>query len=297
MGQQRLFSNLLKIFGVICLIVLIVLVAGLFSVNYTNGVAIVVGIIISLALNRFLKFVKWRKLLILILLIPCLLVLFIGFIIFRFGPLEATKPPPCPFLHYRVVAMPETPHLDSIKIQQLVTLDNNVSFTPPSTWAQTYIDNQPAYRLPDIEATIDQRGFLLKEVSFQSSSVWCNITEDVELDDFPLNSFYAAHDAQDLQRHPYIDTETITWGSLSSTITFSYITPPFQEVRALLTPVLGASSLNQWLIGIIGMVGTLIFSPIVKPVLTDNFQKSIKDSFSKLAARITRKKAVKRKLK
>ena len=266
------------------LILLIVIIVGLFAVNYTSGLGVLVGVIIYFPLVKFLKFVGGKKISFSLFILIGFLATFLCTIRSR---LPLLLPSPCEASYYRVVVKPETAQLNKILIQEFVIPNNNV-YSPPSSWTAINIGNETGYSLPEIEATIKNRGFLLKEASFQSSipfHYYCGYT-DVELNDFPLNTFYAAYYAEDLKKYPYIDTETITWRianpwfmwfTPSRNIKFSYITPPFQMVKPLLTPLIGASLLNQWLIGIISILGTAIFTPIIKPVLIDIAQKSIKN--------------------
>jgi hypothetical protein len=91
----------------------------------------------------------------------------------------------------------------------------------------------------------------------------------------PQGSFLAARDATDIQKHPYVGTETVTWSvlNLEDELTFAFIPPPFQYVRPIIQPLIGASTLNQWVLGIMGLIGALVISPIVKPVILSTAQK------------------------
>jgi len=99
---------------------------------------------------------------------------------------------------------------------------------------------------------------------------------DVELHDAPKGSFLAAKDAEKIQKYPYIDTETVSWSviNLKQGIIFAFVPPPFHHVRPIIEPLLGASALNQWVLGILGLIGTILITPIVKPVILTTAQKT-----------------------
>jgi len=105
----------------------------------------------------------------------------------------------------------------------------------------------------------------------------------VEVRDLPIGSFYAARDSEDLKQYPYIDTETIVWSarSLERGIAFAYIRPPFQHMRSILRPFIGVSSLSQWIIGLLGFIGAIVVTPLVKPVLLDVAKKRFKSWIEK----------------
>jgi len=278
MSQQNTFSSARKIIGYVSLALLFFVVVGLFSVNFIAGFGVIAGAIVYFLLVKFLKFIGGKSLLLLAFIATSCLV-FLSVFLFSRGFLLPPLPPQCPISYYRIVASPQTNQLKSIKIQEFVVLRENTSFTPPSSWMPTYVDNQTGFQLPEKVATIEQKGFLLKEVSFQSS-ISCSSSTFVELNDFPLNSFFAAHYARDLQKYPYVGTETITWNSSFENVRFSYITPPFQMVKPILNPLVGASSVNQWFMGFVGIIGAVIFTPFIKPVLAEIAQKSIKNKIS-----------------
>jgi hypothetical protein len=94
---------------------------------------------------------------------------------------------------------------------------------------------------------------------------------NVELIDFPKDSFYQAKYSEDIKRRTYLNTETITWSPQNPDrgISFAYILPPFHQLRVLLTPFLNIDSIGQWLLSLLALVSTVVFTPLVKPVVTD----------------------------
>ena len=98
----------------------------------------------------------------------------------------------------------------------------------------------------------------------------------IQLEDAPRGSFLAARDAENIKTHPYVDTETISWSviDLGQGITFAFVRPPFNYVRPIIAPLLGVTALNQWLLGILGSVFTLVITPILRPLILSTAQKS-----------------------
>jgi hypothetical protein len=273
MEQRGIFSRWKKTLGYLCLVILILFLVGLFSINYLGGIAITAGIIIYLVISRWLKSVLGKILFSIVLILAALF----GLRLVLTSHLS-TGLSPCAISYYRVVAVPQTSQLHKITIQEFVVLNDNSSFSVPADWIATYVDDLAGYSLPGIEATIIKRGFLLEEVNFQSAMP-CKPKVTVELDDFPLNAFYESFYAQDLHKYPYIDTETITWDSLSEDIRFSFIKPPFQIVKPLLMPLIGVNTISEWFIGIFGIIGALIFTPIIKPLLIEIAQNQLMEIF------------------
>lgn len=112
----------------------------------------------------------------------------------------------------------------------------------------------------------------------------------VELVDFPKDAFFEAKTAENIERFPYIDTETITWSVRlpNKGIAMAYIRPPFQLLHSILTPFLGISSFSQWTVAMIGLFISIIFIPIVLPVFNDMAQDRLKTYLEKRSRKKTR---------
>lgn len=104
-------------------------------------------------------------------------------------------------------------------------------------------------------------------------------TVDVELLDFPRDSFYAAKMAANLERFPYLDKETVRWTVVDPRkgITLAYIRPPFNRFLFLLKPFIGASTFGEWSVAALGFFVSSVVIPIVKPVFTNLAQERIKN--------------------
>ncbi len=284
--------------------VLSVLIIGILAVSYTSGAFFLLGIIAYFLLITTFKFAKripktyYKHLVTLFsILFGCL----ISFLIILLAPFNLAYFPPCAISYYRLTIKPKDSQLSKFKVQEFIVFSpqivETVNFTPYSTWVSMDIDDQKGYQLPETELAGNSLGFLLKEVSFDSANAYYNsLFPDphvlmrynlspsckeavVELQDFPLNSFYAAREANELKMYPYVDTETITWNSKNLSergIRFAYVQPPFQSLKPLLSPFIGASSISQWIIGLIGIISAVLFTPIAKPVFTEILQKRFK---------------------
>ncbi len=265
--------------GALGLVVFLALVAGLLLFNYTSGLALIAGALVALALIGLVRFLArrgWKAWLLAGLATGFGLAVFLVLLLFTRDRYYSGYPNLiCPIASYHAVVAPDSTRLNGFQIQETVTLVEGGEFTPPDTWSAEMVDNQPGYRLPAGQAAIDSRGFLLKEARVDPS-VTCNESALVELRDVPRNAFYAAAYARDLQQYPYVDTETVTWDPGSGEIRFSYIVPPFQILRPVLSPLIGASSISQWLLGLLALLGTFVFTPIVRPVLEEFAQNWLK---------------------
>lgn len=276
-------SNAHRARNTIGAIVLIVFVAvGLLvaSINYRAGAAVLGGALAAFVIVLTMRAIarSRRRILLIVLMIPVVLLgLVVLFGVFLMSRSRQSASPIilCPVAEHYIVIDPDTPRLQGFQIHEAVTLVEGVEFSPPAEWQAALVHNQPGYNLPDRSAAVAKRGFLLREAAV-SNALACSENTFIELNDIPLNTFYAAVYAYDEQHFPYVDTETITWTPGSSDVRFSYIAPPFQVLRPLLSPVMGASSASQWVVGLASIAGTLIFYPIIQPIMVEMIQKVVK---------------------
>lgn len=304
MSQQSTVSSARRIIGYVSLVLLFFFLVGLFSVDLSAGLTTLAGAVIFFLLTGLWRILHVKNTIadytpiwlsrggfptqelasVLVRVAICVTIFSFVWALLPSQKLPVILPPLCPISYYRVVAIPETDQVRSIRIHEFVVLDKIAYDTPPSSWIPTYVDDQAGFQLPEKTATIEQKGILLKEVNFQSS-ILCSNDTFVVLSDFPSGSFFAAHYAQDLQKYPYVDSETITWNSSYKNVRFSYVLPPFHVIRPILNPLMGVSSTNQWFMGFIGIIGTAILVPIFKPVLTEIVQESVKKRIGKKVRR------------
>jgi len=282
-------KNPIKFLSLTIFLLVAIILLGMFSVSYFSGLVVIVGIIAYFLLDKLLKYIinripKNNPKIVSILVFQAVLIV-IGIISIFFYDYKvqtcADCLPPCYISKYKIVATPESYQLNSIKIQEFIIIKDNGEFTAPNNWTATYVDSQSGFRLPEKTANIKNYGLLLKEVVIEPS-VSCSDDVFVELSDFPQNSFYAAHYAKGIQKFPYTDTETITWSPESINVKFSYIAPPFQVISPALMPLMGATTTSQLVIGLISLLGTFIFTPIIKPIFAEVTQKYAQKKLSSL---------------
>jgi len=296
-------TNANKSLGYVALGILIASVIGMLAVSYLGGIAFSLGIIsffvftagINLAKNTFTKR-NYEQVIVFIWITISTLI--IGLIQYYFYFPQAYPGSPCAIDYYLITIENKDTQLHRFRAQEFISFHPEVfketQFTPESAWVSTSIDGHAGFLLPETELRSSSYGFLLNEVKFESPDVsysfafsdlslpWNydfspSCTEAViRLRDFPLDAFYAALDAFELERHSYVNTETVTWDTYSRDIRFVYIRPPFQLFKPFIKPFLGVSSLNQWIIGLIGLIGTAIMTPVIKPVLIEVLQKRFK---------------------
>jgi hypothetical protein len=285
------------------LVLFFAILVGLLTLNYSATLVFLIGCFLSWPTRRFFQFVgsnkkkmkgltqqRWFKIVwILLLLFFSLSAIFL-FVLLTEPRSQQVACADNPIVEkYLVIIEPETSKEDTFRIRETVT-------NPcPGLGRQNSIE---VYNVPEREISGSPRGLLLKEVAIfplQSSGGIVNLhlqdgrflvgplcvgrcpESTVELRDFPIGSFYAAKWAEKLELSPYIDTEKITWTiqNLDEGIVFAYVPAPFFYLRPIIEPFAGASSMSQLLVGLFGLIGTIIVTPIVKPVLFSRFQNTL----------------------
>jgi hypothetical protein len=287
MPSGRKISVWIRLAAWLILLIGAILVCSLLFVNYSAWGFLVLGFLLAwpaktllrLAANRMRTWgnEQWFRL---IAILVALLAMVASQLVF--WPFAPPMPPVVFVKEYRVAIEAIESNLSEFQAREQAIL-----FSPSDeekTWTVT---------LPARQVTGANRGLLLRELSIaplQNASLsgvvlrtdTCS-SASAELTDFPRGSFYAARDAEKLKRYPYVDTETITWSirSLRRGVVFSYILPPFQHLRPILAPFIGVTSLSQWVIGLLGFIGAIALTPIVKPVLLEIAKKRFKSWMEK----------------
>ncbi len=184
---------------------------------------------------------------------------------------------------YRVSARP-APGGDTLLVNEVVIYDVRRG--------SEVLYGEQVMTLPEREVASSPRGFLLREITIEplgtgaTASIPLELDDgaqvemrlcrvfscppsEIEIQDFPENAFYAAQNVAEVQRTPYVRTETVTWTTddLDDGITFAYIPPPYHRLRPVLSPFLGAASLGDWLLGLGAMIGSILAAPLVAPLL------------------------------
>ncbi len=299
-----------KVIGYLVLIVLLFLAVGLLSTSYSASVALLLGILLAWPTKVIIKAIvahmrslghQERRVLFLI----AFLLLLVICSLYLFSFTLSLRPPTVD--EYQVII--EQLDSQTFRVQENVIIEETTTVNQESKIEEILVS------LPERTVKSASRGLLLKELQIaplkMSSSGYISLTlpsgnvlrgslcrdycpkSRIELLDFPTNSFYAAKDAQDIERFPYVNTESITWSvrNLEKGVIFAYIPSPYHYLRPILQPFVEASSIGQWAIALVSIIGTLVLTPIVQPVLTDLAQNRLKSLFKKAPPERSGKKA------
>lgn len=274
----------------------VLILALLLLVSYSAGLAALIGFLLAWAviLNaRRWGLGRWLTLLTMLVLVS--LSLLVSYFVTPFAGIYYQAPQPPPIVKsYRVTI--DAMEQDKFRVKEEVVynlferfcdsfssywFDRNPDRDPKGKSSCSKIhDRDTVLSLPERQITSTSRGLLLREANIaplEASSGQVTITlrdgstlhgslcafscpqSAIELRDFPRSSFYAARHAQNVNIQPYIDTETITWSidRLGRGITFAYIPSPYYHLRPILKPLLEVSSLSQWIIGVLGFLGSI----------------------------------------
>lgn len=283
MSAERTTSRWALLAGYLVLLFFVVLMVGLLSTRYSAGLALLLGVLLAWLARRIflilaprLRSWGWRRLSRVALAALGAFIVLSSLVCLPWLLLRTLGPTPGPVVERYTVVIERTGLTgERFTVREEVVVDDT------------------RFSLPEREVASRSVGFLVREVSIvpleagSSGRVTLTLPDGtswtgrlcaahcpesrVELRDFPTGCFYDAKGAEDQKSDRYLDMEAVTWSArdLERGITFAYIPPPYHHVRRVLGPFIGASSLGQWVIGLLGIIGTLIVSPIVKPVVTD----------------------------
>ena len=299
MGQKisMVHSIWIKLVSYSAFFFLVLLVAGLFFTNYSASLVLLLGIFLSrsvkMLFHRAASWVKkWKgwKWIIFIFLVIILLIYAV--------PIDTTQDPPV-VEKYSVIIEPVDPKMERFKVIETVFFYST---------QEVDIENgqMNSSSLPEREVTSINRGLLLREVHIApleaNSRGYVNLTlpdgillrgylcayycskSRIELREFQENSFYDAKDVEgNISYDSYIDKEKISWSAsnLNQGIRFAYIPLPYCYLLPVLKPFVEISSLSQLVIVLLGIIGGLIVTPIVKPVLSNLVINKIKSWFDR----------------
>jgi hypothetical protein len=133
------------------------------------------------------------------------------------------------------------------------------------------------------------RGLLVREIQLVPlDGSWlendcCASGENIELVDFPKNSFYEARRVEGVITSSYLDTESVHWKQYSSrdNIVFAYIATPYHIFRNFLSPLIGVSYQSNWVLGLSSIFISFVLIPIMKPALEDYIKSKAKSIIEK----------------
>lgn len=149
-----------------------------------------------------------------------------------------------------------------------------VSIKPDASEMDTFqIEGVPNTSGTQVRAS--PKGLFLREVTVLPGKVPPQVHAEVKLRDFPKDSFYAAKSAQNVRHTVYIDTELITWSieDPSEGIFFAYIPYPFYFIKPIIEPFISAAYMTPWLVLLFGLMGMVLATPILRPVIFSPFLK------------------------
>jgi len=307
-----LFRRTIK-YGISILVLAFLL--GMAMINYSATIAILIGAITSWLLIRLLSLsdrIRSRiletglTLIVIVLCVPLFLLLMSRFV--PGGPFTRERallpneitPPPLLFKNYYLGIDCSDWKAGIFSIRETININPE--------WVDYYreTDIPMSIELPERELISKTSGFLAKEVKIIPAQAKpsgqatieladgrtlegniCTYSCDhvyVELHDIPAGSFLAAKDSENIQTHPYFNSETISWSviNLKQGIIFAFVPAPFYRFRSIIKPFIGASTWNQWLLSILGWLITMITSPIVRPALMSRLQKRFGPCLDKL---------------
>jgi hypothetical protein len=91
----------------------------------------------------------------------------------------------------------------------------------------------------------------------------------IEINDIPKGSFYQSN-VPSSNPHEYVNVESVALhpDDFDRVVKFAYVPPPYNAIKSLITPFLGAASLGQFFIAVLG-VAVAGFALYVSPVLSD----------------------------
>lgn len=292
-------SPVSRLLGGLLILTAILLLIGLFITNYTAALALLIGIGIAMLLTTIVRWMRERiasRRLILGLAagLGLLLCAVIGLAILLSGEIGATGANPEPSEEDPDAAAPQAkPLIRAYRIYVSPAEERGVFNVQEEVVYDMVVEGQvmssdQVMLLPTRQVTAESKGFLLSEVVIYPSNPVYVRTETggesatrlclascppttVELRDFPENAFYAARESAEVERAPYVGTETVSWSTrrLDRGLAFTYIPSPFQALRGLIGPLLGASSISEWAAGLLGMISAMFAIPLLKPLVVD----------------------------
>lgn len=220
-------------------------------------------------------------------------------------PVGGAAPPEVPQRELDITEYRATIRRDEAQGDGEIVLTEEVIYQVHENGTLIYADQLLA--LPPRPLASEPRGFLLREVSFEPLEVGpyervslvlpdgtemraalCTFRScppaRVELQDFPENAFFGARGVTMVESMPYLRTETITWtpADLSDGITFAYVPAPYHYLRPVLVPFIGASTLDDWMVSVIALLGTLVAAPLVVPLLEYAAERAVGNMWRRL---------------
>jgi hypothetical protein len=254
--------------------------------GYTALAAVVIGSVVSWPLVHLARFIVanwkriWLPVIVTLSLVGCALYLVVLL------PLFLTPDPPPPLIQqYHMTIDQANWRTGDFTIKETVGIN-------PEWVSYRHVAEVPAsIDLPERNVTSTRIGLLVREIRIMPDQAdlsgeavitlpdgrilkggLCSLscgTINIEIPDAPAGSFLAAKGAKAMQELRLSDRDAISWSgtSLDQGITFVFVPPPYNIVQPILQPVVGLSALDPWLLGIFGLLSTLLIAAIWKSEL------------------------------
>lgn len=294
-------------------LVLLALVIGLVLVNYAAGIALLAGVVLYFVIaglaRPLLAGLRGQHKLVwvvgVVALVAALGVCAVGALLVgrlggSFTPVSITNK--TTLKRYTVTVSPVDGSLGNLQVVEELVIG-------------PYLDDSTnqTVRLPARTVTGTDRGFLLKQVAVGTITpdsegmttitpagggpmeivACCPQATLVELRNWPRDSFYVPRNAENAPKIVDADVETqrIDWSlhDLAEGVSFTYIPPPFNGARSILAPLIGVSSLSEWVLALLTVLGTGFFKPIVSAVFMDAAKGKVKSWVDLAWSRLTSK--------
>lgn len=272
------------------LLALALVMLGVSAISYTSALLIFFGFILAIPISFIIAGLarwRWRKLV----LTTSFWLGLLAFLLFSMGQPLYYIPPPL-FTSYRLTIEPaDSPNVFVVQEQAIAQMR-------PKSSGETGNGGTVLVRWTARNVSSTRKGFLLREVKLVPTATrdgvqvlapsgdtaygfLCTYTcpeNEIELQNLPIGSFFAARDAEGVRTSAYIDEETTVWSlkRLDRGVIFAYIPAPFHHLRRILKPFIGAATISSWVIALISLIGGLVLLPIIKPILFEYAVDKIK---------------------
>ena len=283
-------------------VLVLAFLSGLLALNYSAIAAVIIGAVLAWPSVRLVRSIiaNWKRIS-----LPVIVVLSILgcslYAIYLLPQFLSPEPPPPLINEYQLTIDSPDWQAGIFSIAETVVIDPQ--------WVEYHHEPEipTSVVLPAREVTSTHIGLLAREVKIRpgqadaSGNTAITLADgrilqggicsdpcgniEVKIHDAPAGSFLAAWNAGKIQREASAQAETDSWSgfSLDQGITFSFVPPPFSFMGPVIAPLAGVSALNPGVLGLLGLIGTLLLTPILKPLLLEAAEKSFGPRLDKRA--------------
>ncbi len=266
---------------------------GLLTLNYSAIAAVIIGAVLAWPCVRLVRIIiaNWKRISLPVIVILSILACSL-YAIFLFPQFLSPEPPPPLINEYHLTINSPDWQAGVFSIAETVVINPQ--------WVQYHHEPEipPSVDLPAREVTSTNVGLLTRQVKVTpgradpSGNTAITLADgrilkgaicsfscgniDAKISEAPAGSFLAARNAGKIQKAASAQAETVSWSgfSLDQGITFAFVPPPFNFMGPVIAPLAGVSALNPGILGILGLIGTLLLTPILKPLILEVAEKS-----------------------